>query len=133
RAPALPHHMRGCAAHHEDWLTREREFPHRMVDLLGDSPGPGAVVEPRQLIEQQPELPVIGFDRLNRTWTGKNHQRCIWPVSTTLRNVLRELIAENLGIQGIKKEITQLVLAVACDSKHAGKWPRLAAHLRFEL
>src|SRR5215471_13767354 len=104
-----------------------------MVDLVWDVPGPQALVEPRQLIEQVPKLSVIGLNRLHRPWPGKDDERCVRAEAAGFGDELGALVAQDLGVEGIEKQIAQMVLTVACDDEHAGKRPRLAAHLRIEL
>ncbi len=132
RAAALPEDMRGRAADDEDRLAREREFPHRVIDLLGYVGRPGTLVDAGQLIEREPQFPVIGIDRLNRSWPGEQQQRRIGAVRAALGDEQRELLAENLDIERVEKQIAQLILTIARNAEDAGKRSGLAAHLRFE-
>ena len=101
--------MCGRAAHDEDRFAGERKLPHRVIDLFRDRLGPGAPVEPRQLVEHEPEFPVIGIQRLHRPRPGKHDERCVRTVQAGFGDELRELVAENFDFEGIEKQIPGLV------------------------
>src|ERR1700704_4010294 len=124
--------MRGRAAHHKYWLPRERKLPHRMIELFGDGVRPGALVQPRKLVECEPHFPVISIHRLHRPGPGKHHERCVRPERARFSHKIRKLGAENLDLERIEKQIPQLVRAVARDPEDARKGPRFAAQLSFE-
>src|SRR5258708_29359909 len=102
--------MCGRRADDEDRLACERELPHRMIDLFGDLLRPRALVEPRQLVERQPHLAIIGVEWLHWPWPGKHDQRCVGPARPGHGNILRELSAEAVHVAGIKEQIAPLSL-----------------------
>ena len=103
-----------------------------MIDLFRDRLGPRALVEPRQLVEHEPEFPVIGIQRLHRPRPGKHDQGRVRPVRAGFGDELRELFAENPDVEGIEKQVAQLIEPIARHAEDTGEGPRLAAHLRFE-
>src|ERR1700681_2923429 len=112
--------MRGRAAHHEYRFTRERKLPHRMIDLFGDRLRPGTLVQPRKLVEREPHFPVVGAQRLHWPRPGKYHQRCVRPERARFVHEMRKLGAENLNLEWVEKQISQLVRTITRNSKNAG-------------
>src|SRR5580700_2182992 len=100
---ALPHDMRGRAADDEYRLACKRKLPHRMIDLFRNLCRPRALVDARQLVEHEPEFPVIGFQRLDRPRPGKYHERCVGSVRPALGNEKRQLRAERFDVERIEK------------------------------
>src|SRR5713226_7391939 len=124
--------MRGRAAHHEYRFTRERKFPHRMIDLFGDRLRPGTFVQPRKLVEREPHFPVVGAQRLHGPRPGKHHQRCVRPERARFAHEMPKLGAENLDLKSTKNPTPPPPRAITPDAKNPRQTPRSTTPLRFK-